>query len=91
MSSSSSFNLRIILDKEKLNRTNFMDRFRSLRIVLKQEKKEYVIEQLYPEEPEGVWHNTAQYRQYVKHIDVVVDIQCLKLAFMSLCWYIWAW
>jgi len=54
MSSSSSFNLRIILDKEKLNRTNFMDRFRSLRIVLKQEKKEYVIEQLYPEEPEGV-------------------------------------
>jgi hypothetical protein len=32
-----------------------------LRIVLKQEKKEHVIEQPYPEEPEGVGHNMAQY------------------------------
>ena len=51
---SSAFNLRSILEKEKLSGTNFTNWYRNLRIVLKQEKKEYVIEQLYPEEPEGV-------------------------------------
>uniref|UniRef100_A0A0A9FTU0 Uncharacterized protein n=1 Tax=Arundo donax TaxID=35708 RepID=A0A0A9FTU0_ARUDO len=30
-----TFNLRFILEKEKLNRTNFIDWYRNLRIVLK--------------------------------------------------------
>jgi hypothetical protein len=50
MSSSASFNLHTILDKEKLNGTYFMDWFRNLRIVLEKEKKEYVIERPHPEE-----------------------------------------
>ena len=49
-SSTPSFNLRSILEKEKLNGTNFIDWYRNLRIVLKQEKKEYVLEVPYPDE-----------------------------------------
>ena len=37
--------LRSLLEKEKLNGTNFLDWFRNLRIVLKQERKEFVIEE----------------------------------------------
>jgi hypothetical protein len=57
-----------------------MDWFRNLRIVLTQEKKEYVP---HPEELEVVGHNTAQYRQYVKHNDDAINVQCLMLACMS--------
>jgi hypothetical protein len=39
MSSNLSFNLRSILEKEKLNGTNFVDWNRNLRIVLRREKK----------------------------------------------------
>jgi hypothetical protein len=51
MSSNSSFNLRSILEKEKLNGTNFVDWNQNLRIVLRQEKKEYVLDMPYPDEP----------------------------------------
>ena len=54
MSSNSSSNLRSILEKEKLNGTNFVDWNRNLRIVLRQEKKEYVLETPYPDEPQNV-------------------------------------
>ena len=47
----SAFNLRSVLEKEKLNGTNFIDWYRNLRIVLGQEKKEYVLEQPYPDDP----------------------------------------
>ena len=43
--------LRSILDKEKLNGTNFLDWHRNLRIVLKHERKLYVIDQPIPNEP----------------------------------------
>ena len=39
-----SFNLRSVLEKEKLNGANFIDWYRNLRIVLRNEKKEYVLE-----------------------------------------------
>ena len=62
----SGFNLRSILDKEKLSGTNFTNWYRNLRIVLKQEKKEYVLEQPYPEEPvEGA--SADDRRAYEKH------------------------
>jgi len=35
----SSFNLRSVLEKEKLNGANFIDWYRNLRIVLRNEKK----------------------------------------------------
>ena len=80
MSTTSHFNLRSILDKDKLNGTNFVDWYRNLRIVLKQEKKEYVLETSYPDEPQNVAHNSSAYHAYVKHTDDAVDVQCLMLA-----------
>ena len=40
-----TISLRSLLEKEKLNGTNFLDWFRNLRMVLKQERKEFVIEE----------------------------------------------
>ena len=47
----SSFALRSVLDKEKLNGTNFADWSRNLRIVLRQDKKEHVLEEPIPDVP----------------------------------------
>ena len=81
-SNTSSFNLRSILEKEKLNGTNFIDWYRNLRIVLKQEKKEYVLELPYPDElPENA--TAAQKREYEKHTNDALDVSCLMLATMS--------
>src|SRR6266498_4150566 len=77
------FNLRSILDREKLNGTNFVDWYRNLRIVLKQEKKEYILETPYLDEPQNIAHNSSVYHAYVKHIDDAVDVQCLMLACMN--------
>ena len=49
-SNNSAFNLGSVLEKEKLNGTNFIDWYRNLRIVLRQEKKEYILEQPYPDD-----------------------------------------
>ncbi|KAK8650340.1 hypothetical protein V6N13_139985 [Hibiscus sabdariffa] len=46
-----NLSLRSLLEKEKLNVMNFLDWFRNLRIVFKQERKEYVIEEPVPDEP----------------------------------------
>ena len=46
-----TISLRSILEKDKLNGTNFLDWYRNLRIVLRQEMKEYILEQPIPEEP----------------------------------------
>ena len=47
-------NLRSMLEKEKLGHSNFLDWHRNLRIVLKQEKKDYVLETQVPDEPPTV-------------------------------------
>ena len=47
----STFTLRSVLEKEKLNGTNFLDWSRKLRIVLKQERKMYVLDNEIPNEP----------------------------------------
>ena len=46
----SNLSLRSILEKDKLNGTNFFDWYRNLRIVLKQESKEHVLDQPVPNE-----------------------------------------
>jgi hypothetical protein len=49
-----------------LNGTNFIDWYRNLRIVLRQEKKEYVLEQAYPDDlPDNA--NAAERIAYEKH------------------------
>ena len=46
-----TMSLRSILEKDKLNGTNFLDWYRNLRIVLRQERKEYILDQPIPKEP----------------------------------------
>ena len=46
-----SFSLRSVLEKDKLNGTNYADWIRNLRIVLRAEKKEDVLDTPLPEEP----------------------------------------
>ncbi len=81
-SSSSSFTLRSVLEKEKLNGTNFIDWIRNLRIVLKQERKDYVLENPIPPEP-AANAPRAERDAYKKHSDDAVDATCLMLATMN--------
>jgi hypothetical protein len=81
-SNNSVFNLRSVLEKENLNATNFIDWYRNLRIVLRQEKKEYVLEEAYPDDlPDNA--NAAERRAYEKHCNDSLDVSCLILATMS--------
>ena len=64
---SSQFSLKSILEKDKLNHSNFMDWHRNLKIVLKAENKLYVLETPVPDEP--INQQTVAYRNYAKHFD----------------------
>ena len=67
-----SFNLRSVLEKEKLNGTNFIDWYRTLRIMLKQEKKEYVLDAPIFEPPaDGA--SSATKKRYERHLDDTLD------------------
>jgi len=79
----SALSLRSILEKEKLKEcgTNFLDWFRNLRIVLRQEKKSYVLDEPIPEAPPAD-ASTAVKNKYKKHCDDANDIGCLMLATM---------
>ena len=50
-SSNQPFTLRSILEKDKLNGTNYVDWIRNLRIVLRAEKKEEILDTPLPDEP----------------------------------------
>ncbi|KAK8571248.1 hypothetical protein V6N13_103377 [Hibiscus sabdariffa] len=67
---------------EKLNGINFLDWFRNLRIVLKQERKEYVIEEAVPNDP-GANAPRADKDKFKKHVDDMLDVGCLMLATMT--------
>jgi hypothetical protein len=78
----STFNLRSLLEKEKLNGANFMDWYLNLRIVLRQEKTEYVLSEPYHEDhPTG--SSAADHRAYEKLCDDALNVSCLMLATMS--------
>ncbi|KAJ0495791.1 hypothetical protein HanIR_Chr12g0612881 [Helianthus annuus] len=47
----SMFSLKSILEKEKLDNTNFMNWYRNLKIVLRVKSKDYVLEKPIPDEP----------------------------------------
>ncbi|KAL4280550.1 hypothetical protein GQ457_03G017310 [Hibiscus cannabinus] len=70
-----TISLRSLLEKEKLNDINFLDWFRNLRIVLKQEMKEYVIEEPVPNEPSANAHR-ADKDKFKKHMDDMLDVGC---------------
>ncbi|XP_024314571.1 uncharacterized protein LOC112271070 [Brachypodium distachyon] len=78
----SSFALRSVLEKDKLNGTNFTNWYRNLRIVLRHDKKEHVIENPLPEEPAD--NATAAVRNaYQRSCDESIEISCLMLAYME--------
>jgi hypothetical protein len=74
--------LRSILEKDKLNGTNFIYWYHNLRIVLKLEKKEYVLEQHYLDE-HAANASAADRRAYEKHVNDALDVSCLMLAIMN--------
>ena len=75
----STFTLRSVLEKEKLNGTNFLDWSRNLRIVLKQERKMYVLDNEIPDEPPANNAPRAERDAYSKHLNDYVDVTCLML------------
>ncbi|KAK8684171.1 hypothetical protein V6N13_040202 [Hibiscus sabdariffa] len=78
-----TISLRSLLEKEKLNDINFLDWFRNLRIVLKQEREEYVIEESVPNDP-GPNAPRADKDKFKKHMDEMLDVVCLVLATITL-------
>ena len=78
-----TFTLRSILEKEKLNGINFLDWSRNLRIVLKQERKMYVVDNEIPNEPPANNGPRAESDPYSKHLNDSVDVTCLMLKTMN--------
>ncbi|KAG8490824.1 hypothetical protein CXB51_013933 [Gossypium anomalum] len=74
--------LQSVLEKDKLNGLNFLNWFRNLRIVLKQEQKLYAIEKPLSDEP-PTNASRADKDAYKKHLDEMVDVGCLMLATMN--------
>ena len=77
-----SFSLRSVLEKDKLNGTNYADWIRNLRIVLRAEKKEDVLDTPLPEEPaeDAPAEKKTAYR---KTCDNNLEISCLMLTCME--------
>jgi hypothetical protein len=70
-----------LLEKEKLNRANYIDWYRNLRIVLTKEKTKFVLTEPYPEDlPTGL--SAANCRAYEKQCDDVLNVSCLMLTTM---------
>ena len=72
--------LRLVLERERLNHTNFNDWYRNLRIVLKPEKKLYVLEGPVPEEPP--FTPRAAHIAWSKHNDDSIEVAALMLGTM---------
>ncbi|KAL8156311.1 hypothetical protein AgCh_001421 [Apium graveolens] len=72
-----------ILDAHKLTGPNYADWLRNLRIVLRIEKLEYVIDSPKPTEPASDAHND-EHVVYRKWIDDANVAQCIMLASMNI-------
>ena len=77
-----NMNLRNILFDNKLTGSNFMDWVQNLRIILRQEKLFYVLENPIPSEP-APDDDVAVKDAYQKHSDDYESVCCLMLASMS--------
>jgi hypothetical protein len=81
-SSKQPFTLHSILEKDKLNETNYADWIRNLRIVLRAEKKEEYLDTPLPDEPADD-ASAAVKNAYKKACDADLEISCLMLACME--------
>jgi hypothetical protein len=71
-----------LLEKEKLNGTNFIDWYHNLGIVLRQEKTEYVLEEPNPDDlPDNA--DESERLAYENHTNDVINVSCLMLATLS--------
>ncbi|GKA08116.1 hypothetical protein Tco_0687447, partial [Tanacetum coccineum] len=71
-----------ILDKEKLNGSKFLDWYRNLRIVLKNEQKLHHLEEALPEAPPAT--TTAAVRNaYTRRVAEQQEVACLMLVSMT--------
>ncbi|XP_066311188.1 uncharacterized protein [Miscanthus floridulus] len=76
------FTLCSILEKDKLNGTNYADWIRNLRIVLRAEKKEEILDTPLPDEPADN-APAAEKNAYKKACDANLEVSCLMLACME--------
>jgi hypothetical protein len=81
-STTTSFTLCSIVEKDKLNGTNYTDWIRNLRIVLRAEKKKDVLDTPLPEEPADD-ATAAVKNAYKKACDNNLEVSCLMLACME--------
>ena len=77
-----TLSLQLVLEKDKLNGTNFLDWNRNLRIAVMQERKLYVLDEPIHKEP-TVNAPRAQRDTYIKHQNDSVDVKGLMLATME--------
>ncbi|KAJ9538800.1 hypothetical protein OSB04_031533 [Centaurea solstitialis] len=80
--STNNLSLRSILEKDKLTGSNFHDWERNLMIVLRHERKWYVLEEPLGEAPPANAPAAAR-NAHKKHSDDLLDVACLMLATMS--------
>jgi hypothetical protein len=83
MSLTNSATLKSILEKDKLNGKNFLDWNRHLRIVLRQDRKEYVLEKAVPKEAPAKDADKEAQDEFLKHVSDNTDVACLMLATME--------
>jgi hypothetical protein len=81
-SNTSAFNLRSLLEKEKLNGATFMDWCCNKRIILRQKKAEYVLIEPYPDDLLA-GSSAADRRALEKRCDDELNISYLMLATIS--------
>jgi hypothetical protein len=74
--------LASVLDQNMLNGTNFVDWYRNLKIVLKHQKKEYVLDAPLPDPPVDT-ATRAERDQYEKKCDESNEVSCLMLVSMT--------
>jgi hypothetical protein len=72
--------LRLFLERDHLNHSNFVDWYRNLRIVLKPERRLYVLQGPIPEEPPQTPRTAHQ--AWSKHADDSIEVVALMLATM---------
>ncbi|KAJ9553749.1 hypothetical protein OSB04_017794 [Centaurea solstitialis] len=82
VTNTNNLSLRSILEKDKLTCSNFLDWERNLQIVLRHERKWYVLEEPLGEAPPA--NTSAAIRNaYQKRLDDLLDVGCLMLATMN--------
>ncbi|KAJ9562397.1 hypothetical protein OSB04_007557 [Centaurea solstitialis] len=82
VTSTNNLSLRSILEKDKLTGSNFLDWERNLMIVLRHERKWYVLEEPLGEAPPANAPAAAR-NAHKKHSNDLLDVACLMLATMS--------